>query len=93
MSTTLHILVDHHNVGGWWLVLNYMRTPPTHYSLEPRGGEQHVWKFTLNNPLIFIFIFSNLGIKLKWDCLKLENCAIGWVGEVGFKVGALVGTY
>ena len=34
MSTTHHILADHHNVVGWWLVLNYMRTPLTHYYLE-----------------------------------------------------------
>ena len=24
-------------VVGWWLVLNYMRTPPTHYFVEPSG--------------------------------------------------------
>jgi hypothetical protein len=33
----LHILTDRHNVVGWWLVLNYMRTPPTHYCLEYIG--------------------------------------------------------
>ena len=37
MSTTLHILVDHQNGVRWWLVLNYMRTPPTHYFLESDG--------------------------------------------------------
>ena len=34
---TLHILVDHHNVVGWQLVLNYMRTPLAHYYLEYSG--------------------------------------------------------
>ena len=37
MSTALHILADHHNVVGWWLVLNYMRTPPIHYYLDCSG--------------------------------------------------------
>ena len=37
---TLHILADHHNVVGWWLVLKYMWTPPTHYYLE--SSEQAV---------------------------------------------------
>ena len=30
----LHILADHQNLVGWQLVLNYMRTPPTHYLVE-----------------------------------------------------------
>ena len=37
MSMVLHILVGHQNVVGWWLVLIYMQTPPTHYYLESRG--------------------------------------------------------
>ena len=34
MSTALYILVGHHNVFGWLLLLIYMKTPPTHYYLE-----------------------------------------------------------
>jgi hypothetical protein len=30
----LYILAYCHNVVGWHFVLNYMRTPPTHYYLE-----------------------------------------------------------
>ena len=37
MSTVLHILANHQNVVGWWLVLKYMQTPPTHYFLESSG--------------------------------------------------------
>ena len=29
-----HILAVHHVMMGWWLMLNYMGTPPTHYFLE-----------------------------------------------------------
>ena len=41
VCTTLYILVDHHNVVGWRLVLNYMQTPPTHYYLESSGKWPH----------------------------------------------------
>ena len=34
VSKGLRILVGHHNVVGWKLVLIYMPTPPTHYYLE-----------------------------------------------------------
>lgn len=37
MSTTLHILANRHNVSRWWLVLNYVRTPPMHYYLKSSG--------------------------------------------------------
>ena len=37
VSTTLHILANRGNVVGWSLVLNYMRTPPTHYYQESGG--------------------------------------------------------
>ena len=37
MSLALHILVGHQNVVGWWLVLIYTRTPPTHYELKSSG--------------------------------------------------------
>ena len=37
MSTDLHVLAGHQIVLGWWLVLNYMQTPPTHYYLESSG--------------------------------------------------------
>ena len=33
----LHILMDCHNVIGWWLMLNHMRTLPTYYYLESSG--------------------------------------------------------
>ena len=48
----LHILVSHQNVVGWQLVLIYMRTPPTHYYLEPSGRaawmETHLISATLD---------------------------------------------
>ena len=34
ISVPLHILAAHQNVVGWWFILNYMLTPPTHYFLE-----------------------------------------------------------
>ena len=37
VSTTLHILIDHHNMVGQRLVLNYIRAPPIHYYLESSG--------------------------------------------------------
>jgi hypothetical protein len=50
MSTTLHILVDHHNVVGWRLVIIYMRTPSTHYYLESSGQATYkgTYPLTLN---------------------------------------------
>ena len=33
----LHILANHQNVIGWRLVLNDMRTRPTHYYLDSSG--------------------------------------------------------
>jgi hypothetical protein len=33
----LRILVDHHNVVRWRVVLNYMRSPLAHYYLESSG--------------------------------------------------------
>ena len=33
----LHILADRHNVVGWQLVLNYMRTPLTYCCVESSG--------------------------------------------------------
>ena len=53
MSMALHILVGHHNVVGWWLVLIYMRTPPLHFYLESSGQvaymETHQKHKTLTN--------------------------------------------
>ena len=37
MSVVLHIPGDRHNVVEWRLVLNYMRTSPTHCFLESSG--------------------------------------------------------
>ena len=48
MSMVLHILVDHQNVVGRRLVLNYIRTPHTHYYLESSG--RAAYKETHRNP-------------------------------------------
>jgi hypothetical protein len=43
-------LADHQNVVRWWHVLNYMRTPPTHYFLEYSGCTAYTeLKLTLSN--------------------------------------------
>ena len=72
----LHILADSQNVVGWWLVLNSMQTPPTHYSLESSGqevyiGEIHVGQLPTNPPI------SN-GNKDKLAQMYMD------FGEVGF---------
>ena len=48
----LHTLVDHQNVDGWWLVLNYMWTPPTHCYLEYSGRATYIKAQCYNNPLM-----------------------------------------
>ena len=37
----LHIFVGHENVVGYRLVQIYMRTPPTHYHLQPPEADTH----------------------------------------------------
>jgi hypothetical protein len=51
MSIALHILVAHHNVVGWRLVLIYLQTPPNHYYLESSGRVAYI-----RNSLIVIDI-------------------------------------
>ena len=51
----LHILVDHQNVADWRLVLNYMRTPPTHYYLKS-SGQAATWILTLSGLSIVTFL-------------------------------------
>jgi hypothetical protein len=50
---TLRILVDHHNVVRWLVVLNYMQSPPTHYYLVSSGQvaymETHPIYSSVNN--------------------------------------------
>ena len=42
VSMALHILADLHNVVGWWLALNYMRTHATNYYLETSEQSAYV---------------------------------------------------
>ena len=44
----LHILTYRHHVVGWQLMLNYMQTPLTHYSLE--SSRQATYMKTRANP-------------------------------------------
>ena len=62
MSMALHILVDHHNVVSWRLVLIYMRTPPTHYYLESSGRVTYMETHPKSNRIhvdIFRVFFIN----------------------------------
>ena len=45
MSPALQILEDRQNLVGWRLVLNYMQTPPTHYSFKS-SERWPTWKVT-----------------------------------------------
>ena len=47
MPIALQIIVDHQIVVGWWLVLTYMRIPPTHSFLESSGRASLHGKLTL----------------------------------------------
>ena len=48
-----HILAVHHVMMGWWLMLNYMGTPPTHYILE-FGQRLAYMKLTLGDRHLYI---------------------------------------
>ena len=88
----LHILVGHKNVVGRWLVLIYMRTPPTHYHLvgkrptwnlvghfahEPRFVTMKMWEPKRNCPKAVPWHFLN-HVVWSWTLkCSVKSCVTG----------------
>ena len=63
MSTALHILIGHHNVVGWWLVVIYLRTPPIQCYLECSGRVAYIVSQELITPATTSTIHLHLWLK------------------------------
>ena len=59
MSMALHVPMDGHSVVGWQLMLNYMRTPPTHNYLNSCGQASYM---EIHLQLSMIKAFKVLGL-------------------------------
>ena len=62
MFNTFDILMDRHEVVGWRLVLNYMRTPLSHYYLQ------------CSEQVIYIVYMDLMQFQYNIECITFALC-------------------
>ena len=71
----LHILADRCNVVGWWLMLNYVQTLPTHFYLESSGRATYMETHPNSNTKIFS---TWRCLTPSWSCLTPTQISSIW---------------